>query len=270
MDLLDKFGKHLTNLVEYSKENGPQIGVTLGIGGFVASLFMVGTAAPKARDICYEVDEELDALIDEGEYISKAERIWEKTKAAGPLFLPAAITAVASGFVIIKSFDEEAQRLSTLAVAYDVVEAQRRREKEYYERELGADRVKEIDKLVEAKRKDDEEEAKKKDTPLAKSIYLDNKILFRDPIQTSLYFYSTKEDIQKVLRSLSERFNYQVTVSYNDWCYEIDENGIGSSGDDLIWENPKDIDVRYGQPEMTPDGLHVCIPIIFWREPKRV
>lgn len=136
MNEIKKFGKKTVTQI---KKHEPEIWAGLGIGGFVATVYLAVKATPKAAEKIKQAEFEKNAsiltledakarpsftakeiVIDNENY--KVLTLQEKVKTVWKDYLPAAITGTASTLCIIASVSESCRRSAVLATAYRLSE----------------------------------------------------------------------------------------------------------------------------------------------------
>ena len=182
----------------FIKRNTPTILTCLGAIGVIATAVMAVKETPKALTLLENTKEE------KGEELTKL----EKFKIAGPVYIPAVITGVATIACVFGSNTISKNQQATLISAYALLENSYKEYKKKTEELYGEDAGRQIR----------EEIAKDKYTGDGISLD-DNKELFYD-FYSGRYFESTKEEVLWAQYETNRRMFVNYSVGLNEY-YEL-------------------------------------------------
>ena len=249
---------NVSNFIKTAKsamvKHSPAILTGIGITGMLTTTVLAVKATPKALDIIAEVKERHEEDSDK-KAVTK-----ELVTKVGPLYIPAAITGIASAACLIGANSVHAKRNAALAAAYTISDTALR---EYRE------------KVVETM-------GEKKDKAVKDEIAKDK--LAKDPVQnheviitkrgTTLcydgifgrYFRSDMETIKKAITKINRLVVTDLYASLNDFYYEIDIPPV-KIGDMLGWNmDDGELDVDFSS-QLAEDGTP-CLVISYTVAPK--
>lgn len=235
-------------------KHSPEILTGLGISGMLATTVLAVQATPRAIDRIHE-DSRINHEGDPYAYTKK-----EAFQSAWKCYIPAAITGGVSIGCLIGASSVNLKRNAALATAYTISETA-----------LSEYRNKVIETIGEKKEKAVREEVAKakvkKKQPVQKEIIItgNGKTLCLETWANRM-FESDMETIKKAVNDLNFRMREEMTVTLNDFYYEI---GLESSdgGKYLGWDIDKGyIEVEYSS-QLTPDG-RPCLVIGFNTPPQ--
>lgn len=249
------------------KKNSPKILLVSGIGLSVAAAATSGLVSYKAADIVRDI--KCDPRCDDKKEATKA-----YFKRVVPLYIPVAILEAGSVVCLVKSYDINAKRLAAATALAEVSMETLRIFKDKAKKELGEEKVKEIEQeVIEEQNKVDE---KRRDNPDISSKNSDV-VWFRDSI-TKQEFVSTINNVTRANLKLVERMSYEYEISVNEWMdilkdytfnaddgeYQVDHV---CGGDDIGWYRGETIEVRVDKLGKTKTGMP-CFVLEYSAKPK--
>lgn len=190
----------------YLGKHGPEILTGIGITGMIATTVLAVKATPKALYLIEDKKDELE--VDDL-------TVKETVKAAWVVYIPAALTCVASASCLISASAMNAKRNAALATAYAISE-----------RTLTRYRDKVIETIGEKKEKEVREK-------VAQDQVNNNKVSNSQVIITSSgdtlcldsismrYFKSDIDKIKKVVNELNRKMTYEHYISLSEFYIEL-------------------------------------------------
>ena len=235
-------------------KHSPAILTGIGITGMLTTTVLAVKATPKALDIIAEVKERHEEDTDK-KAVAK-----ELVTKVGPLYIPAAITGIASAACLIGANSVHAKRNAALAAAYTISDTALREYREKVVETMGEKKDKAVkdeiakDKLVKDPVQNHEVIITKKGTTLCYDGIFGR------------YFRSDMETIKKAITKINRLIVTDLYASLNDFYYEIDIPPV-EIGDMLGW-NMDDgmLDVDFSS-QLAEDGTP-CLVIGYTVAPK--
>ena len=224
----------------------PEILVGMGIAGMGASVIFAVRATPKAL-----------RLIEE----KGAHTVWEKTRAAGPCYIPSALMFIASTGCIIGANSVHVRRNAALAAAYSISESTFREYSEKVVQEIGKGKEQ---KIRDAVAKD----AVQKDPVESKEVIItgNGDSLCYDSI-SGRYFETSVDKIRKIENELNKRMLSELFISLNDFYYEAGLEPMKETGDDLGWNVENGL-IDFGfSSQLATDG-RPCLVLLYRTKPQ--
>ena len=235
-------------------KHSPEILTGLGISGMVATTVLAVKATPRAINLIQE-DSRIKHDGDPYAYTKK-----EAIQSAWKCYIPAATTGALSVACLIGASSVNATRNAALATAYTISETA-----------LSEYRSKVIETIGEKKEKTVREAVAKE------------KIINKPPVQKEIivtgngktlcfetmggrYFKSDMETLRRVQNDLNRRMRDEITMSLNDFYYEIglDETDVGKY---IGWDIDKGyIEIDFSS-QLTDDGTP-CLVVGFITPPQ--
>lgn len=220
-------GTKVTNFINSSKrfigKHSPEILTGIGITGMITTTVLAVKATPKAvKLIEWELDKQNSELIKDAAR-NKYETVKQLTKlkpldvikTTWKLYVPAAVTCVASTTCLVGASAVNYKRNAALATAYAISERTLIRYRDKVIETIGEKKEKEVrDKVAQ-----DEVN----DKPVSTSqviITSKGNTLFMDAV-SGRYFRSDMDKIKKVVNELNRRMNYENYISLDDFYTEI-------------------------------------------------
>ncbi len=235
-------------------KHSPEILTGLGISGMVAATVLAVKATPRAIDQI-KVDSMHNHDGDPYAYTKK-----EAIQSAWKCYIPAAVTGTVSIACLVGASSVNVKRNAALATAYTISETA-----------LSEYRNKVIETIGEKKEKTVREAVAKekitKKPPVQKEIIVtgNGKTLCFETMG-GRYFKSDMETLRKVQNDLNRKMREELTMSLNDFYYEIglDETEVGKY---LGWDIDKGyIDLDFSS-QLTDDGTP-CLVVGFSTPPQ--
>lgn len=249
-------GKFKFKASRFFKRNGSLILLCSGIGGMFSSVILAAKEAPKAKDALDELHKELGESDAE---MSKAKIFWEEFKVAAPFYAPSAGAFLLGAGCTVGSYKIESGKAAALAGVVDIAQGRLIGLEKAAMEVVDEKTMKEIkNKMAENMVKNDPpgkdilkacEEAKQKF--LTEEIPGDGRSLFRLGVN-GRYFRSSREEILRAVKRISDRLSTEMWISLNEFQYEL---GLSNTDDGEILGFTVDegIDVDWGVT-LTPNG----------------
>ena len=220
------------------KKHSPEILTGIGIAGMITAAVMAVKATPKALTLIEEKKEEQNT--------DKLTAI-ETVKTAGLCYIPAAVTCTVSALCLIGANSVNARRNAALATAYTLSESALKEYKDKVVETIGEKKEKAV--------RDSIAKDKIEENPVSKNeVIITNKgdMLCYDAI-SGRYFKSDIDKLKKAENELNKRMLNEMSVSLNDFYYEIGLDDIGI-GDSIGWNiNKGFIELQFSS-QLTEDG----------------
>lgn len=269
MSLIDSIKPFMTKALTIASNHVTEISVTIGITGFVGTIFGTVAATKKAEAKVAEVQESRKrCFLDENtnkwvtgdpEPMTKADVI----KIKAPYYIPVAIGAVASAGCIIFGTRQSLVKNAALTTALTVSDQAFRDYKKAAEEQIKE--MTSVDKVDDVKQKIQDKAAKKtikaaeakSPAPVAISG-ADGKLLCYERY-SGRYFYSTMEDIKKACNNLNRNMRDENYISLNEFYYEVglDETALGH---ELGWHIDRGyLDPIFGSTLTADDRLAMTV-----------
>lgn len=236
---------------KFLKKNSPSILVGVGISGMIASSIFAIKATPKAIVLIDEKKKELD---------TDKLKAKDLIKTTWKIYLPYALTTVASASCIIFASSISSKRNAALATAYSLSETALMDYKDSIRKHI-PDKVKEIEDDVAKK----ELERKPLDDSTEVIVLNEDGDLCCEPV-SGRYFKTTINKIDHAVNAINHQLNTDDYASLNDFYYEL---GLKSTeiGNQLGW-NVSDglLEVSFSYDRDPND--HPCIVLVYRKTPK--
>lgn len=226
-------------------EKAPLIFLGSGIGLGVATVALGIAATPKAYDIYKGIKEDEEAY-----ELEKKEVIKRETIEIAPLYLPMAITGVASVSCLIASYNIHANRLAAMTTLYSVTARQLASYRNRIREELGNKKA----DILEAKA--DGDVMREHEIDADPTLRQDGDMLCYDWL-SGRYFYASPARIDAVENILNKRLIQEMFISVNEMYDEFDISRIGI-GDELGWTLDDDM-ITFSKSYDTAENGEVCL-----------
>lgn len=226
------------NVRKVMKKHSPEILTGIGIAGMITTTVIAVRATPKALTLINEKKEQQNT--DKLTTVETVKTVWH-------CYIPSAISITVSILCLIGASSVNLRRNAALATAYTLSESAL---KEY------TDKV--IDTIGEKKEqavRDSVAKDKIDKNPVSKNeVIITNKgdMLCYDAI-SGRYYKSDIDKIKKAENELNKRMINEMSVSLNDFYYEIGLDGIGI-GDSIGWNINKGLIALQFSSQLTEDG----------------
>lgn len=233
------------------KRHSPEILTGLGISGMIFSTIYAVKSTPKAL-----------MLIDKEKKEKKKDKLTTKeiVKITWKCYIPSVISTVASSACIIGASAINLKRNTALATAYSLSESALKLYQEKVIETIGEKKEQEI--------RDNLAEERLKQHPIAASevIITDkgNTLCF-DSV-SGRYFKSDIETLRRAVNELNRRMTINMSMSLNDYYYEIGLDGI-KVGDSLGWNVNKALIELIFSSKIAEDGTP-CLVVDFRSMPE--
>lgn len=245
---LVKLSSDLKDVSNMAKRNAPTLLTVVGVGGFISTVLMAIKATPKAMDEMDKVEKRLPADT------PKSKKIFEKSKAVLPIYLPTIVMGGSSIACVIGANNISTSRLAAATTAYELSE------KAFNEYKTAV-----IEKIGEKKENEVRDEIAKKH--VAENIYDEDEVLqpitgtqlFMDSL-SGQYFRSTKDDIYRALLDFQRWLMLEDFATLNEWYNQIPAEGLKQIkiGDRLGFNSTQGIDI-YWSVQMASNGEPVTV-----------
>ena len=226
------------NVRTVMKKHSPEILTGIGIAGMITTTVMAVKATPKALTLIEEKKEEQN---------TEKLTVVETVKTAWYYYIPTAITGTISILCLIGASSSNARRNAALATAYTLSESAFKEYKDKVVEVIGEKKAQSVRDLA-AKDKIEK-------NPVSKNeVIITNKgdMLCYDAI-SGRYFKSDIDKLKKAENKLNKMMLNEMSVSLNDFYYEIGMDGIGI-GDNIGWSiNRGFIELNFSS-QLTEDG----------------
>ena len=241
MSLMD-ISHNSTKLIH---EKAPLIFLGTGIGFGVATVVFGIAATPKAYDIYKGIKE------DENLYeLDKKEVVKREVTEIVPLYLPMAITGVASVSCLIASYNIHANRLAAMTTLYSVTARQLASYRNRIREELGNRKA----DILEAKA--DGDVMREHEIDIDPGLKQDGDMLCYDWL-SGRYFYASPARIDAVENVLNRRLIQEMFINLNEMYDEFEISRIGI-GDELGWTLDDEM-ISFTKTYDTAENGEVCL-----------
>lgn len=188
-------------LVQYTKNNAPQLLMGAGIASFVSAIILSAKAGKKAEKAKKKFDEKTTKK--------------EKAKVLLPIYAPTAITAMVGAACVLYSGKLETERSAAFATMYEVSRKAYSEYREAVKEEVGKKKEEEIQAKVAKNRVEtkDFENSEFYDTGYGTTK-------FYDPI-TDTPFLSDIEYVRKTVNDLNRDLRQENYLDGNEWRYRM-------------------------------------------------
>ena len=220
------------------KKHSPEILTGIGIAGMITATVMAVKATPKALTLIDEKKEEQN--VDKLTTVETVKTVWY-------CYIPSAVSIAVSILCLIGASSVNVRRNAALATAYTLSESAL---KEYKDKV-----VETIGEKKEQAVRDSIAKDKIEKNPVSKNeVIITNKgdMLCYDAI-SGRYFKSDIDKLKKAENELNKRMLNEMSVSLNDFYYEIGLDGIGI-GDNIGWNINKGFIALQFSSQLTEEG----------------
>lgn len=240
----------------FFKKNGSVMLLGTGIAGMFSSLILAAKGAVPAKEALDELHKKLG---ESDEEMTKSKILWEEFKTAAPYYAPSAGAFLLGAGCAVGSYKMESSRAAALAGVVDIAQSR------LVGLEKAAMEVVDEKTMQEIKNKVAENMVKNdppgkdilKQCEEARMLYSteeipgDGRTLFRLGIN-GRYFRSSREEILRAVKRISDRLSTEMWVSLNEFQYEL---GLSNTddGEYLGFSVDDGIDVDWGVT-LTPNG----------------
>lgn len=248
------FNQLLKTVKTVAVKHSPAILTGIGITGMITTAVLAVKATPKALDIIADIKER------HAEDTERKAAAKDFVKEVTPLYIPAAVTGVASAACLIGANSIHSKRNAVLAAAYTISDTAYR---EYREKVIDTMGEKK-DKMV----KDEIAKDKLKNDPVQNHevIVTKNGTTLCYDGMFGRYFISDKETILRAITRINRNIVTDMYASLNDFYDEIDIPPV-KIGDYLGWNiDDGEIDISFNY-DSADDG-RPCLVITYNVAPK--
>lgn len=217
----------------YMAKHSPEILTGIGIGGFLTTIGMAISTAPKAKaeiaDAEYYADKYEEPL-----------RTKDRAKIYAKYYWPIALSTGLSTACVVMGNRQQHKRNAALAAAYTISQETLKDYQSAIAESLDEKKVEEIRKKVDQKTVDRSAEVKPDSTyvPSGKSLYFDR--------WSGRYFVSDRETLREICNTLSRQMLGDMYVTLNDVYDALDLDRI-PFGNEIGWDvNKSFIEATFG------------------------
>ena len=251
-------------------KHSPEILTGVGIAGMITTTVLAVKATPKALMLIDSKKQEIFDELDPSEvpgnntnYKDLQLKPIEVVKVAWKLYIPAAVTCVASVTCLIGASSVNAKRNAALATAYELSKTALADYKEKVVETVGEKKEGIIREKV-AQKKVDENPPTKSEVIITGS----GDVLFLEPVSMR-YFKSDIENIRKIINDL----NYRLTAGMEEYISlsELyDEIGLShtAQSDDIGWNIYRDGQINIDFPATKTEKGEPCLMLEYNVEPR--
>ena len=251
-------------------KHSPEILTGVGIAGMITTAVLAVKATPKALMLIDSKKQEIFDELDPSEvpdnntnYKDLQLKPIEVVKVAWKLYIPAAVTCVASVTCLIGASSVNAKRNAALATAYELSKTALADYKEKVVETVG-EKKEEIIREKVAQKKVDENPPTKSEVIITGS----GDVLFLEPVSMR-YFKSDIENIRKIINDL----NYRLTAGMEEYVSlsELyDEIGLShtAQSDDIGWNIYRDGQINIDFPATKTEKGEPCLMLEYTVEPR--
>ena len=248
----------------------PEILTGVGIAGMITTTVLAVKATPKALMLIDSKKQEIFDELDPSEvpgnntnYKDLQLKPIEVVKVAWKLYIPAAVTCVASVTCLIGASSVNAKRNAALATAYELSKTALADYKEKVVETVG-EKKEEIIREKVAQKKVDENPPSKSEVIITGS----GDVLFLEPVSMR-YFKSDIENIRKIINDL----NYRLTTGMEEYISLsefYDEIGLShtAQSDDIGWNIYRDGQINIDFPAAKNEKGEPCLMLEYNVEPR--
>lgn len=206
------------DLLKAAKRRSPELLVVLGVVGFVGTVVMAVKTTPKAQEIIRREERRKNGPLTTG----------EKVAATWKIYVPTAVTGLASMACVLGGTATNCKRNAALAAAYATSESTMRLYREKVIETLG-------EKKEQIVRDEVAKEQIRRDPVQNKQVIITprGKTLCYDPL-SGRYFESDIETIKKAIEELNKKLRNEMYVSLNEYYALIDIPPV-KMGDVVGW-----------------------------------
>lgn len=206
------------DVLKSAKKHSPELLVVLGVVGFVGTVIMAVKTTPKAQEIIRKEERRKN-----GPLTTK-----EKVAATWKVYVPTAVTGIASVACVLGGTATNCKRNAALAAAYATSESTMRIYREKVIETLGEKK----EKIV---RDEVAKEQIRRDPIESKQVFITprGKTLCYDPL-SGRYFESDIEQIKKAVEELNKRLRNEMFVTLNEY-YDLIGLPAIKMGDVIGW-----------------------------------
>ena len=251
-------------------KHSPEILTGVGIAGMITTTVLAVKATPKVLMLIDSKKQEIFDELDPSEvpgnntnYKDLQLKPIEVVKVAWKLYIPAAVTCVASVTCLIGASSVNAKRNAALATAYELSKTALADYKEKVVETVG-EKKEEIIREKVAQKKVDENPPTKSEVIITGS----GDVLFLEPVSMR-YFKSDIENIRKIINDL----NYRLTAGMEEYISlsELyDEIGLShtAQSDDIGWNIYRDGQINIDFPATKTEKGEPCLMLEYTVEPR--
>ena len=236
----------------FVKNHTPEILTGIGTAGMIFTTVLAVKATPKALKLLEEKKKEL--------HKEKLNAV-EVVKTTWKCYLPAAGTCLASAACIIGSNSVHMKRHAALAAAYKLSETALTEYRDKVIETVGEKKEKEVREAI-AKDKVDR-------NPVSKSevIVTDRGTTLCCDAWGERYFYSSRDEITRVINELNRKMNNEGYISLNDLYREL-QLWPSPSGDIVGWRADWGLIQPSFSTQLADDHKTPCLVLGFYNPPK--
>lgn len=239
---------------KFFKKYTPEILIGCGIAGFASSMVMVAKETPRTKEDLDILHEELAECEEE---VTKRKIIFEETKIILKNYAPAILTAGVSAGCIFCSNRIKTKRIAVWATAYELTRNDFEEYREEVKKKIGEKKEKEV--INSVCQNDLDDDPPPKELYSSEQIITDGKSLFKFK-NNGRYFRSSREDILKTVKYISERLITERWIPFNEFQYEFQLDNT-EDGDNVGFLQDYGIDVIF-EACIAPNG-ESCQYVIF-------
>lgn len=182
------------------RKETPSILATLGVVGFLTSVWMTAKAAPKAKDILEELPEDAPML--------------DKVKAVAPIYAPTVGTILLSIAFVMSSNRMHRYRYASVLALYSIGERSLEKWQTAVLKEVGPKKYEKAELLTMDPNEDP--------NPPPTAILLDDdKVLMYDVFSGRYFKVQTVEVVRSIVNRLNEQILAGDWISVNDYYFEL-------------------------------------------------
>ena len=220
------------------KKHSPEILTGIGIAGMITATVAAVKSTPKALSLIKEKKEEQNT-----EKLTAVETV----KTVWYCYIPSAVSIAVSMLCLIGASSVNARRNAALATAYTLSESALKQYKDKVVETIGEKKEQAIRDSI-AKDKIEKNPVSRNEVIITKS----GDMLCYDAI-SGRYFKSDIDKLKKAENELNKRMLNEMSISLNDFYYEIGLDGIGI-GDNIGWNINKGFLELQFSSQLTKDG----------------
>ena len=225
---------NLTQLVSNVKKtigtNSPEILTGLGIVGVISTAYLTGRASYKSALVIQKEEEK------HGTHSDAKERFKERSALVWKLYVPPAISGVATIGCIFGVSHITSRRAAAAAAAYAVAERSLNEYRDKVEEDLG--------KTKDQKVRDAVAQDRVENNPPTETFVIDSSHVLCCELYTGRYFTHDVESLKRAAEQINERIQSDLYVMLSEF-YDLIGIPNTSQSDYLGWESGKPMELRF-------------------------
>ncbi len=193
------------------KDQYPNLLAATGVAGFITAVVMAAKAAPKAKDILEEIEEDAPLL--------------DKARAVAPVYAPTAGMILISTACIVASNRAHRHRYASLLAIYSIGERTLQKWQTSVLEEVGEKKFEKVRERV----------VSPDDNPVPTAILLDeDRVVFFDVFSGRYFRMNSVESVRRIINDMNDQLLAGDWISLNDLYFEL---GLERTeyGDELGW-----------------------------------